>query len=236
MRLSRTVAGTFALALVAAAVSPAIAQEGALDQLKPLPSRGGPVSPMFDGWYENPDGSYSFTLAFRSFPVPPKETKAAGIDELEREKDLRRKKDAFLDAASHHDRGEGGHAVHATPASSFESDLQEEPHQTALARRRVRCERRHSGFNHFPNTQGHPMSGRFLPQVVTGQSDRAPARPFAPGHRRFHHRLALEQRVGKDQGLVLLPHDDGLRLHVGRLWLLGRGGRSLRPAHLSSDG
>jgi hypothetical protein len=62
--LSRTVAGTFALALVAAVASPAVAQEGALDQLKPLPRQGGPVSPMFDGWYENADGSYTLSFGY----------------------------------------------------------------------------------------------------------------------------------------------------------------------------
>lgn len=64
MRVSRAVAAGFAVGFVALASAPVQAQEGALDQLKPLPKQGGPIGPMFDGWYENPDGTYTLSFGY----------------------------------------------------------------------------------------------------------------------------------------------------------------------------
>jgi hypothetical protein len=64
MKASRVVAATFAAGFFALAGSPAVAQEGPLDQLKALPKVGGVVAPMFDGWYENEDGTYTFSFGY----------------------------------------------------------------------------------------------------------------------------------------------------------------------------
>lgn len=64
MRFSRSIAAACTVALVGLGGTAASAQEGALDQLKPLPSEGGPVSPMFDGWYRNPDGTFTLSFGF----------------------------------------------------------------------------------------------------------------------------------------------------------------------------
>ncbi|MEX2581677.1 MAG: hypothetical protein WD766_00250 [Gemmatimonadota bacterium] len=64
MRISRTFAVAVAVGAAAIVGQPAVAQEGPLDQLMELPRTGGVVSPMFDGWYRNPDGSITVSFGY----------------------------------------------------------------------------------------------------------------------------------------------------------------------------
>ena len=56
-------------------------------------------------------------------------------------------------------------------------------------------------------------------EIAVGQRDHLrPARSLALGHRGFHHRLCLELRVGEDQRLVPLAHNERLDFgDAGRL-------------------
>lgn len=64
MKKGRIIAAAAAIALIGFGGSPAVAQDRPLDQLKPLRSQGGPISPMFDGWYRNADGSFTLSFGF----------------------------------------------------------------------------------------------------------------------------------------------------------------------------
>ncbi|MQA89046.1 MAG: hypothetical protein GEU90_02245 [Gemmatimonas sp.] len=55
-----------ALALTGLSFVPAVAQEAELQfkQLKPLKPSGDIVAPFFDGWYPNPDGTYTLSFGY----------------------------------------------------------------------------------------------------------------------------------------------------------------------------
>lgn len=61
----RTAVAFAAMAVVVGGVSPVEAQFGR--QLGTAPPTGQPVAPYFEGWYENPDGTYTFSFGYHNF-------------------------------------------------------------------------------------------------------------------------------------------------------------------------
>jgi len=61
----RLAVGSIATALLALSTAPVAAQFG--PQLGTLPPRGQPVAPYFEGWYANPDGTYTFSFGYHNF-------------------------------------------------------------------------------------------------------------------------------------------------------------------------
>jgi len=59
---SAALAAVVALAAPAVLAVPAAAQEGY--PLGPIPARGLPVAPFFEGWYHNPDGTYTLSFGY----------------------------------------------------------------------------------------------------------------------------------------------------------------------------
>ena len=53
-----------AAALVAVLAAPAGAQQVQRLPLAPIPPTGEPVAPFFEGWYRNPDGTFTFSFGF----------------------------------------------------------------------------------------------------------------------------------------------------------------------------
>jgi hypothetical protein len=66
MMQSRLAVAGLALALTGLSFVPVAAQEAELQfkQLKPLKPSGDIVAPFFDGWYPNPDGTYTLSFGF----------------------------------------------------------------------------------------------------------------------------------------------------------------------------
>lgn len=58
----RSLMGGLAITLVAFAGTPAVAQQDL--PLSPVPPRGLHVSPWFEGWYQNPDGTYTLSFGY----------------------------------------------------------------------------------------------------------------------------------------------------------------------------
>jgi hypothetical protein len=50
------------LALLVLGATPLLAQPGGT--LAPVPARGGIIAPLFEGWYANPDGTYTFSFGY----------------------------------------------------------------------------------------------------------------------------------------------------------------------------
>jgi hypothetical protein len=63
MKQSRRAVGALAVALTIAAGAPLEGQQGSLP-LTPLPPSGDIVAPVFDGWYQNPDGTFTFSFGY----------------------------------------------------------------------------------------------------------------------------------------------------------------------------
>src|SRR5690606_9130454 len=61
----RLAVGSIATALLALSTAPVAVQFG--PQLGTLPPRGQPVAPCFEGWYANPDGTYTFSFGYHNF-------------------------------------------------------------------------------------------------------------------------------------------------------------------------
>ncbi|MEX2583278.1 MAG: hypothetical protein WD766_08380 [Gemmatimonadota bacterium] len=66
MKKSRLAVAGLVLALTGLASLPASTQEGTdpFKQLRPLKPSGDIVAPFFDGWYANPDGTYTLSFGF----------------------------------------------------------------------------------------------------------------------------------------------------------------------------
>jgi hypothetical protein len=59
---SRSAAASVLALLALLVAAPLVAQPGAT--LSPVPARGGIIAPIFEGWYANPDGTYTFSFGY----------------------------------------------------------------------------------------------------------------------------------------------------------------------------
>ena len=61
---SRMRLGSFILVLSVLSSAPLEAQQVQRLPLAPIPLSGEPVAPFFEGWYANPDGTYTFSFGY----------------------------------------------------------------------------------------------------------------------------------------------------------------------------